>query len=773
MNRQIASARRCYANQLIGNLVYMKNISIRKFILSSSALMLVSTSWLCAKTNFNEVGKQMVMLLSNNHYAHYEFDEKLGKRFFEGYIKSLDRNKNYFLKSDVENLRKKFGSNLHQLLIEGKSVAAATEIHALYRKRANTRIKYAQNLLKDEAAFKFVSDRKVLISREKADWPLTEAEACGLWRNQVEQSLLSEQLRRDSIAELAKEQGKEDPLKGKDAPGKMISYRFERILHGINSSNEEEIVDAFLSAVALSYDPHTDYMSMSEMERFMSGMQNALVGIGAMLQAEDDGATKITGIVVGGPADKQGDLKLNDRIVGVDSLNVGTPEAMSDIMFEKLDRVVDMIRGKEGTEVRLKVEPAAGAPGEIKMIIIKRGKVELKDELAKAEVIEMKQTNGDKRRLGWISLPAFYADFITSDTRCSHDIDKLVKRLKDEKVEGIILDLRGNGGGSLEEVRRMTGFFTGRGPVVQVKNHQGRVEVKDSSHRAPIYDGPLVVLIDKTSASASEILAGALQDYNRAVIVGDSSTFGKGTVQQPMELRKMMPFMEDARRAGVLKPTIQKFYRVAGSTTQLKGVESDIVLPSLLDAFEVGEKYLDHALPHDNIRRAPGLKPLDRDNLFMAELKQNSDRRVKACQDFNYTDQDAKRMVDRRNRNTVSLNKELRKKELNEAEERRKLRNIERNKRFGKLAESDMKIYRFYRLDLEDVKRETLVEIDRDKINSSYMRKAKDDLKDLDDTPEWPSGLDPVKRESIQILADLVEATKRADIAGAVQNNNG
>jgi carboxyl-terminal processing protease len=319
----------------------------------------------------------------------------------------------------------------------------------------------------------------------------------------------------------------------------------------------------------------------------------------------------------------------------------------------------------------------------------------------------------------------------------------------------------------------MTGFFTGRGPTVQVKNHLGRVEVKDSSHRNPIFNGPMVVLIDKTSASASEILAGALQDYNRALIVGDTSTFGKGTVQQPMEIRKMMPFMADARRAGVLKPTIQKFYRVAGSTTQLKGVESDIVLPSLLDAFEVGEKYLDHALAHDNINRAPGFRERNRGNLFLPTIKEKSLARLGKSQDFKYIQQDALRMIERRKKNVISLNKETRKKDLAETEQRKDKRNEERRKRFGALAELDQKIFRFFRLDLADVDLPDLKEIDREKDKESYMRQAKDGVADLDDTPEWPSSLDPVKREGIHILADLVETTERARMAGALQNNNG
>jgi len=751
----------------------MKRQSFLKIVASGLLLTLTSVSCVVAKTDFNEVGKQMVIMLRNSHYERYAFDQDLGERFFDSYIKQLDPSKQYLLKTDVEMFRKKYGQNLHQLLLDGKSMGAAKEIYDLYQKRANSRIDYAQVLLKDESAFTYDSDRKVKLSRKDAKWAANEEEAKSIWHDFVEQALLSETLRRENIAALATKQGKDDPLKDKDAPSKMISLRFERILHAINDVTDESIADTFFTAVAKSYDPHTDYFSKSEMERFMSGMQNALVGIGALLQAEDDGATKISGIVVGGPADRAGELKLNDRIVGVDTLNVGTNDAMEDIMFAKLDNIVDIIRGKVGTEVRLKVEPAGGAPGEIKFIVIKRAKVEMKEALAQAELIEMASPDGGKRRLGWVSLPSFYADFKDWKTRCSIDIEKLIVRLKKENIEGLVLDLRGNGGGSLEEVRRMTGFFTGRGPVVQVKNTQGRIEVKDSSHPKPIYDGPMVVLIDKTSASASEILAGALQDYNRAVVVGDSSTFGKGTVQQPMEIRRMMPFMADASSAGILKPTIQKFYRVAGSTTQLNGVESDIVLPSLMDAFEIGEKYLDHAMEHDNIRRAPGFRELNRGNLFLPNLKEQSKARVSKSQDFKYITEDADRMTERREKNTLSLNKAERKKELATAEERRTTRNKERNVRFVEVAGNDQKTFRFFRLKLEDIDKEELVEIDRDKDKESYMHMAKDGVADLDDTPEWPSSLDPVKREGISILADLIEATERARVAGALQNNNG
>ncbi len=226
-----------------------------------------------------------------------------------------------------------------------------------------------------------------------------------------------------------------------------------------------------------------------------------------------------------------------------------------------------------------------------------------------------------------ITLPSFYADFDEGKVRCSVDVERILNRLIEERIDGLILDLRNNGGGSLEEVRRMTGFFIDRGPVVQVKNTLGQIQVKDSETGKPIYDGPMVVLTDKSSASASEILAGALQDYNRAVMVGDSSTFGKGTVQQPMDIGRMLPLFSARNRAGFLKVTIQKFYRPSGSSTQMEGVVPDMVLPSIMDALEVGEAFLDHALPHDRIRRAPDFKPLDAQALFIPRLKELSQER--------------------------------------------------------------------------------------------------------------------------------------------------
>ncbi|NNM29662.1 MAG: carboxy terminal-processing peptidase, partial [Akkermansiaceae bacterium] len=417
----------------------------------------------------------------------------------------------------------------------------------------------------------------------------------------------------------------------------------------------------------------------------------------------------------------------------------------------------------------LKVEPADGAPGETRFIVITRDKVELKDELASAEIIETSKPGGGKRKIGWIGLPSFYLDFQDGDPSVSKDVQKLLGRLNTEKIDGLIIDLRGNGGGSLEEVRRITGFFVGRGPVVQVKDTFGRIESKDALFRRPLYDGPLVVLTDKSSASASEILAGALQDYNRAVVVGDDSTFGKGTVQQPMDIGRFFRIFEDNARAGYLKATIQKFYRVSGSSTQLKGVEPDIKLPALTDALEIGEAWLDHPLPHDRIRQAPDFRPFDRQALFMPVLEEKSQERVALSKDFQYVLEDVERTRERIKKNAISLNMAKRAAELKESEDRRKRRNLERRKRFSEIEAADKDNLEFYRLTLDQIEDETLPKVDREKDAEAFMRRAKGDAEDLDDTPLWPSGLDPMKREALYIASDLIDLTEAARTAGVLK----
>lgn len=706
--------------------------------------------------DYDEVGRVMAKMLMNRHYEKLK-DDVLGPRIFDLLMKSLDPSKVYFTQQDVDGLKAKYGRDLHNRLLIKKSNEAAHDVHSLYIQRVKERIAYAQKFLK-ESEFTFDSDRVVHRSRKKLDWPADKAAQDELWEKLVEEAVLSETLRRDNITRLAKEQGKENPLKDKKPVKEVIRLKYKRMLQYDLDENNESIADYVLSAAAKAYGPHTDYLTASEYGPFKAGMDNEFVGIGALLQAEDDGATKITGIVVGGPASKGGDLELNDRIVGVDHLNNGK---MVNIMFMRLDKVVELIRGPVGTTVGLKIE---SKDGKYKVISIKRGSVEMKEDFASGEIIETKNADGTTRRIGFLTLPAFYVNFQTGGNQCSEHVKSILSRMKIEKIEGLVFDLRGNGGGSLEEVRKMAGFFTGRGPVVQERDYQGRITLQTAYDKA-IYEGPMVCLIDSTSASASEILAGALQDYNRAVVVGTSSTYGKGTVQQIMDIARMLPFNAEGReRAGYLKPTIRKFYRVAGSSTQNKGVESDIVLPNLLDSIEIGEKYMDYALPYDVIQKAPGFDPLDRSKLFLEDLKAKSLARVKSSKDFIYLQEDVDRMKEQIADNTVSLNREERLKDITESDLRVKARNKERVARFKIMQDQDNDRYTFYSLKRRDLNLEKLPVFDPTEEDESYMLKAENKEADLDITPEWPSRMDPVKREGIAILNDLIDLTIDAKV---------
>jgi len=712
--------------------------------------------------DFNVVGSNMFRILQNGHYARLPSDENLSQRMFHGYIGDLDPARLYFEKADIDEFEKKYGRNLHDLILTEESIPAASEIYGRYRQRVSERIAMVKSLLENEK-FTFSSDQKIIQDREDAPWPKDGAEATEVWKLRLEETLLAEALRREGIAKRAKEQGKDNPLESELSPEKKIAQRYERFLQTITKADEEDVANYFLSAVARAHDPHSEYFSARELQEFRVSIKNELVGIGALLKTEDDGATKIDGIVNNGPADRQGELQLKDRVVAVDSLNDGN---WADIMFLPIDKVVEMIRGKEGTDVALKVEPADGAPGETRVIVIRREVVTMKDELASAEIYSY-GNGAHSKKLGVVKLPSFYFDPDDRDIRVSVDLEKIIKRLKQEKIDGMIMDLRGNGGGSLEEVRRITSFFVGRGPVVQIKATSGHRESLGSDGvRKPIYDGPMVVLTDKGSASASEILAGALQDYNRAVVVGESSTFGKGTVQQPVEIARFMPLFADHDRAGAVKLTIQKFYRVAGSSTQKEGVIPDIVFPSVRDALEVGEKYADHALSHDTIDQARDFHPFNRQYLFLSALQEKSGARVKVSKDFEYIIEDKERVEERLKENTVSLNIEKRRAEIAENEVRRKARNKERLKRFAIQEDEDKKKFTIYRMTLDDIGKSELPKVDRKSDKERHMRRAKDEIADLDDTPEWPSGLDVTKRESLAILGDLVEAVKASKIAG-------
>lgn len=729
-----------------------------RFTAFSAIAAATISSCASAATDFNQVGKQTSLLLQNSHFSRKEFSDSLSGKFLETYLRKVDPNKIFLTQQDVDALKKQFGKELDDYLMSGEMMDAAQALDNLYRQRATARIAYARELLK-KGGFTFKRDKAIERSRRKTGWAKDEAAIQQIWKDMVEEQLLSEMLRRETVARLAKEQNKPDPLANEKPAEEKLLMRYERIQRDLKEADLEDVAAALLSAVALSYDPHTDYMSAREVDRFKISMGSELTGIGALLGGEDDGSTKINGIVVGGPADKSGELKLNDRIVGIDTNNSGD---MVDVLFMKLDKVVDMIRGSEGSQIRLKVEPA-DSPGQAKIITLTRSKVQLKDELAKGEIVEIKGAPEGQGRIGILNLPSFYADMDGGARRCAADVKKIIERMNKEKVDGLIIDLRNNGGGVLEEVRLMTGYFNGAGPVVQIKGTRGDVKVQTAYNRDKLFKGPIVVLINKLSASASEILAAALQDYGRAVIVGDTSSFGKGTVQQPVDIGPFLPFFSARDRAGMLKVTTQKFYRVAGGSTQLKGVESDIVLPSATAAFELGENILDYAMPYDQINACTNYQKDSSIAAILPGLKARSEERVNKDRDFQIAKEDISKMKQRIKDNKLSLNKQAREQENASLEARRKEINKERKTRFEDMAKTDAEKYSIYRLTLDDVDAPELKLANPKKDNEQFMHVAEDPTANLDDAPEYPSGLDPELREGINIVQDMLkmEAAKQ------------
>ncbi|MCW0217028.1 MAG: carboxy terminal-processing peptidase, partial [Prosthecobacter sp.] len=615
------------------------------------------------------------------------------------------------------------------------------------KQRVNERIAFTKEALKNHK-FTFDSNRTIELKRDKAPYPKDKADQDKIWLDILEDNLLQEKLsdeakeldakkKAEKAAEKAKKneasaEKKEDadkevaaktetPAKEekKLTPEERVLKDYERLVESIEENDQEDVVDFFLSSLSAAYDPHTEYMSVNETDNFNIQMKHKLVGIGALLGLVDDVA-QIQGIVVGGPADKQGELALNDKITGVAQ---GDAEFV-ETKYMKLQKIVDMIRGKEGTSVRLRVNPA-DEPTSTKIITIVRGEVELKEKLANAELLITPAEMGPPLKIGWINLSSFYADMEEGTVSTTDDVQRLLARLMKEKIDGLVLDLRGNGGGSLEEAIRLTGLFVPAGPVVQAKDWRGSISWRECETPKAFYDGPMIVLTDKTSASASEILAAALQDYRRALIVGDKSTFGKGTVQTILPVERFMPFFSDKSRAGNLKVTIQKFYRIAGGSTQLKGVEPELVLPSIRDVLDIGEASADNPLPYDTI---PARKySLVNEKPFpLEELRNRMTNRVSHNPEYQYIVDESARLKERIDRNTSSLSLAQREKETAESKARRDKQEAERAERVKALnAKLKDDGFKTYHLTLDNVDATDLVpESDFTREQSTGMKMA-------------------------------------------------
>lgn len=750
---------------------------------ASLAAISLTAAPAASDTNFGQVAMHVAYMLQSQHYSHRDFDDELSAKLLQNYLNLLDFKHVFFTQEDVDGFKANYETTLDDQVLM-RNISPAIEIYDVYKRRVQERIAFTKKTL-DTHKFTFDSDRKVELKRDKAPYPKNVAEQDKLWMDILEDNMLQEKLideakveeakkKADKAAKKAaekpadtaakkpepeakKEVAKED--KEKDlTPQQRVMKDYDRLIESINENDQESIVDYFLSCLSSAYDPHTEYMSVQETDSFNIQMKHKLVGIGALLGVIDDVA-QIQGIVVGGPADKQGDLTLNDKITGVAQ---GEAEFV-ETKYMKLQKIVDMIRGKEGSTVRLRVNPAAD-PTITKIVSITRGPVELKEKLANAELLVTPPELGKSLKVGWINLSSFYADMEDGTVSTTDDVQRLLSRLMKESIDGLVLDLRGNGGGSLEEAIRLTGLFVPAGPVVQAKDWRGSISFRECENEKAFYSGPMIVLTDKTSASASEILAAALQDYHRALIVGDKSTFGKGTVQTILPVERFMPFFAKKDRAGNLKVTIQKFYRIAGGSTQLKGVEPELVLPSIRDVLDIGEGSADNPLPYDTI-------PAQKYNLFtktplpIEELSKRMNDRIKANPEFQNVLDESKRLKERIDRNTISLNLAEREKDSQETKQRREKQEAEREVRTKEIA---AKIkdggFKTFHLTLDNVDKADLVPesaFSREQSTGMRMAKKSDDEDAEPEGSQFPYGIEPVKFETVNILRDFLELTTK------------
>jgi len=692
-------------------------------------------------------------LLQEGHYTRQKLNEELSRKFLQTYLELLDYSHLFFTQQDVDALNAKYGNSIAGDVLLG-TLKPAYEIYDLYAKRVDERVAKVKELLKEPIDFK--SDTTIELSRQKSAWPKDQAEADQLWRGRITNELLQEHL-------------SEHPIE--PAP-QLVARRYDRLGRNVHEQDKDEQMKLFLDALAQTYDPHSEYLSKADMKNFSINMGLSLVGIGAMLRTED-GYAKIESLVPGGPAQVDGRLKVGDRITAVAQ---GSADYV-DVREMRLDKVVEMIRGKKGTHVRLLVIPSdATDPSRRKNIELVRDEIKLKDQEARADIIIKKDENGDPIKLGWLTLPSFYADMDRHQKSTTRDVLALLKRLKKENITGLVVDLRKNGGGSLEEALSLTGLFLKSGPIVQTKDYNGSIRISSDPDSGIAYSGPLVVLTSRQSASASEIFAAALQDYGRAVVVGDKNTFGKGTVQTILPIGRFASLLgSHSEEDGALKLTIQKFYRVAGGSTQLHGVASDIVLPSLSDLPEFGEGALKNCLPYDEVSKAKYTKWSDTHSLFVDQLKRRSEERVKNDPEFHYVMEDIGRLRHKLDDNRISLNEDARKSETQEDKLRKEMRSKER------LARNEEEP-RIYRLTLDTVDKPNLqlimypgklAETKKNGVPPKAVPEAASDAdSDLvagigggDDTKE--PAIDPERGETLNILTDLVDLSRGPKTASA------
>jgi len=606
-----------------------------------------------------QIARLVTKLSERAHYAKTRIDNDLSAVLLTNYIDGLDINRSFFLQSDIDDFQR-YRYSLDNSLRSG-DMDPVFDIFQTYRIRTSENYAYAINLLQEEPDFSV--DESFVFDRTEMPWPADEDAMLSIWRKRIKNDMLSMLLA--------------DPDKSWEEVAETLTGRYQRFLKRIDSLDSDDVFEGFMNTFARTLDPHSSYMSPRQSEEYRIQMSLSYQGIGASLQLEDDLVT-VLNVIPGGPAAIDGKLKATDQIIAVGQ---GTEGELVDVVGWMLDDVVQLIRGPADTTVRLQIRPGASAPGENEhTLALVRNKIKLEEQAAKSEILEIDR-DGESYKVGVIGVPSFYQDFdarsrgeadYVSTTR---DVERLIGELKAEGIEGLVLDLRGNGGGHLSEATALSGLFIPNGPVVQLRNTTGKIEILEDPIPSQAYAGPLVVLVDRFSASASEIFAAAIQDYNRGIVIGQQ-TFGKGTVQNLYVLDQYAP-RSQIDGLGQLTLTIGKYYRVTGGSTQNRGVIPDIELPSLVDSSIIGENTKPRALPWDQIdaTRFRADAKLDQQ---LSLLNRDQIQRSSADPDFQLLLEDIEVVEELRQQKAVSLNMETRNAEL---EDRRAARLVRENNR--------------------------------------------------------------------------------------------
>jgi carboxyl-terminal processing protease len=593
------------------------------------------------KSEDRQITTIITRLMATEHLTRHSLDNEISHRWMNNYLKMLDPRKVFFSQSDVDGFMD-YRDQLDDMALRGDT-SFAYQAFSKFLERINERVKLVDELLPLQQDF--TKDEEMVTDPDQISYAKNDAEMRDRWNKRIKYELL----------DLASEK----KLEGKPAQEK-ISKRYHQLAKRMQQTDHDELLEMYLTAMTTAYDPHTTYMSADTLMNFEIQMRLNLEGIGAALEAPE-GETVVKKIIPGGAAAKDGRLKSDDRIVGVGQ---GTDGPIEDVAEMKLNEVVKRIRGHQGTTVRLKVVPKGET--EPKVYNIVRQQIELTDSEARSVILDAgRKPDGSVYKVGVINLPSFYMDMSGAKSgredfkSTTRDVARLLKDFNAQKVDAVVIDLRHNGGGSLTESINLTGLFIDTGPVVQVKDFDGQKQQYEDTERGLAWSGPLVVLTSKFSASASEIFAGAIQDYHRGLIVGDTSTHGKGTVQSLLDLgQKLFRGLPHAPQLGALKITMQQFYRPDGDSTQSRGVLADVPLPSLTSQLDVGESSLDYALKFDHVDPVPYRKYNMVDNRLVEQLKAKSAERRKDSKDFQKVLHDIERFNEQKERKRISLNKE-------------------------------------------------------------------------------------------------------------------